>query len=342
MKLIYIIAGALLTTILSTANAQQKETPKKSTKNKVIVAYVTSWGKVLPDPKLVTHINYAFGHVNKTFDGVTIENEGRLKDITALKAKYPALKVLLSIGGWKSGRFSEMAASEENRNKFVEDCQRVVNAFNLDGIDIDWEYPTSSEAGISSSPDDTKNYTLLMSGIRNKIGKKKLLTLASVSNAKYIDFKAITPIVDFVNVMTYDMGTPPNHHAGLYHSEYTKDISVDEGVTAHLNAGVPANKLVLGIPFYGHGKGDIAWYIDYKDIVKLNGYTKKWDDVAKAPYLTNDAGEFVLTYENPQSIAIKCTYLLDKGMLGAMYWDYTADTEDGELRNAVYSGVKGK
>lgn len=342
MKFIYSIVAILLCFGLNVAQAQQKSASKKNTKNKVIVAYVTSRGKVLPDPKLVTHINYAFGHVNKTFDGVTVENESRLKDIVGLKAKYPSLKVLLSIGGWKSGRFSEMAASEENRSKFVEDCQRVVKEFNLDGIDIDWEYPTSSEAGISSSPEDTKNYTLLMTQIRNKIGKKKLLTLASVSNAKYIDFKAITPIVDFINVMTYDMGTPPNHHAGLYHSEYTKDISVDEGVTAHLNAGIPANKLVLGMPFYGHGKGDIAWYIDYKDIVKLTGYTKKWDDVAKAPYLTNDAGEFVLTYEIPESIAIKCTYLLDKGMLGAMYWDYAADTEDGELRNAVYSGVKGK
>ncbi len=334
--------GVLLTAMLSTTQAQQKEIPNKNAKNKVIVAYVTSRGNVMPDPEFVTHINYAFGHVNKTFDGVSIENEDRLRRIVELKAKYPLLKVLLSIGGWKSGRFSEMAASEENRHKFVNDCERVVKDFKLDGIDIDWEYPTSSEAEISSSPDDTKNYTLLMSEIRSKIGKKKLLTLASVSDAKYIDFKAITPIVDFVNVMTYDMGTPPNHHAGLYRSKYTKNISVDEGVTAHLNAGIPASKLVLGMPFYGHGKGDIAWYIDYKDIVKLSGYTKKWDDDAKAPYLTNDAGEFVLTYEDPKSIAIKCSYLLNKGMLGAMYWDYAADTEDGELRKAVYSGVMKK
>src|SRR5690242_16454212 len=98
MKLIYSIFGILLTGMLTTTLAQQKETPKKNASNKVIVAYVTSWGKTLPDPKLVTHINYAFGHVNKTFDGVTIENEGRLKDIVALKSKYPQLKVLLSIG----------------------------------------------------------------------------------------------------------------------------------------------------------------------------------------------------------------------------------------------------
>ncbi|TKC05894.1 glycoside hydrolase family 18 protein [Pedobacter frigoris] len=339
MKTIYSALCLLLTTIACFAQPQQKPAPKVKAANRVIIAYVTARGNLMPDPEYVTHINYAFGHVSKTFDGVVVENEARLKEITGLKLKYPKLKVLLSIGGWKSGRFSEMAASAENRAKFVADCGRLVKEFNLDGIDIDWEYPTSSEAGISSSPEDTRNYTVLMSEIRKTIGKKKLLTLASVSDAKYIDFKAIVPIVDFVNVMTYDMGLPPYHHAGLYRSEHTKTISVDEGVTAHLNAGIPASKLVLGMPFYGHGKDPIAWYIDYKNIVKLEGYTRQWDDKAKAPYLINAQGDFLCSYEDTESIGIKCQYLLGKGLLGAMYWDYAADTPDGVLRKAVHKGV---
>ena len=304
-----------------------------------MVAYVTSWTKVMPDPAYVTHINYAFGHVNNTFNGIRVDNPKRLKQLSALKEKSPALKVLISIGGWGSGRFSEMADTDDNRAKFAEDCIRVMNEFNLDGIDIDWEYPTSNAAKISSSPDDTKNYTLLMKAIRQKIGTGKLLTLASVADGKYIDFKEIQPVVDFVNIMTYDMGRPPYHHAGLYKSQYTKGMSIDEGVTAHVNAGMPLSQLVLGIPFYGHGIDGIDDFIDYKEILKLNGYQRNWDEQAKVPYLQNKKGEFVCTYEDPKSIAIKCDYLLGRGMLGAMYWEYAGDTDDGVLRKAVFTGV---
>lgn len=306
---------------------------------KVVVAYVTSWTKVMPDPAYVTHINYAFGHVNNTFNGIRIDNPKRLKQITALKEKSPGLKVLISIGGWGSGRFSEMASTDGNRDRFAEDCLRVLNEFKLDGIDIDWEYPTSNAAKISASPDDTKNYTLLMKAIRQKIGTGRLLTLASVADGKYIDFKEIQPVVDFVNIMTYDMGRPPYHHAGLYSSQYTKGMSIDEGVTAHVNAGMPLSQLVLGIPFYGHGIDGIDDFIDYKEILKLNGYVSKWDEQAKVPYLENKTGKFVCTYEDPKSIAIKCDYLLGRGMLGAMYWEYAGDTDDGVLRKAVFTGV---
>ncbi|WP_285057737.1 glycoside hydrolase family 18 protein [Pedobacter ginsengisoli] len=319
--------------------AQTKIANASAGRKKIIVAYVTSWTKVMPDPAYVTHINYAFGHVNNTFDGIRIDNEKRLKSLVSLKNNAPQLKIMLSVGGWGSGRFSEMAATAENRKKFAEDCLRVINEFGLDGIDIDWEYPTSNAAKISSSPDDTRNYTSLMQEIRNKIRKSKLLTLASVADAKYIDFKAIEPAVDFVNIMTYDMGRPPYHHAGLYRSKYTSGISVDEAVTAHLNAGMPLGKLVLGIPFYGHGKDGIADFIDYREIVNLKGFKMQWDEEARVPFLENDRGEFVCTYETPESIAVKCAYLLNRGMLGAMYWEYGGDTDDGILRKAVFSGI---
>jgi chitinase len=325
--------------VVSSVFAQTKIDNAATAPKKIIVAYVTSWTKVMPDPAYVSHINYAFGHVNNTFDGIRIDNENRLRSLVDLKKKTPHVKIMLSVGGWGSGRFSEMAATDENRKKFAEDCLRVVNEFKLDGIDIDWEYPGSNAAKISSSPNDTQNYTLLMQEIRNKITKSKLLTLASVADAKYINFRAIEPTVDFVNIMTYDMGRPPYHHAGLYRSKYTSGISVDEAVTAHLNAGMPLGKLVLGIPFYGHGKDGIADFIDYREIVNLTRFKKQWDEEAKVPFLENDKGEFVCTYETPESIAIKCAYLLHRGMLGAMYWEYGGDTDDGILRKAVFSAI---
>ncbi|WP_343564586.1 glycoside hydrolase family 18 protein [Sphingobacterium sp.] len=308
--------------------------------NKVVIAYVTSWSTVMPDPAYLTHINYAFGHVNDSFDGVRIDNETRLKSITDLKKKHPHLKVLLSIGGWGSGRFSEMAADVVHREKFAKDCARVVKEFKLDGIDIDWEYPTNSSAGISAGEADTENFTLLMRDIRKTIGKKKLLTLASVSSGQYIAFGQIKNDVDFVNIMTYDSGNPPYHHASLHRSPLSGRTTCAEAVKAHIAAGMPAEKLVLGIPFYGRGnKTDIKGFIDYKDLLNLQGFEQKWDDVAKAHYLVNAQGTLVLTYETPESIALKCAYVHELGLLGAMYWEYAGDTEGGILRDAVYRGI---
>ena len=192
-----------------------------SAQKHVVVAYVTSWSKTMPDPTVMTHINYAFGHVSDSFDGVRIDNEARLKQIVSLKKKNPNLKVLLSIGGWGSGRFSEMAASESYRTAFANDCQKAVRKYNLDGIDIDWEYPTQSGAGISSSPDDTRNFTLLMRDLRKALGDK-LLTCATIASAEHINFHSCIEYLDMVNVMSYDMGNPPFHHSALYPSEITR------------------------------------------------------------------------------------------------------------------------
>ncbi len=304
---------------------------------KVVVAYVTSWTDIMPDPTFITHINYAFGHVNDSFNGVHIDNEERLKQIVALKENNPQLQVILSIGGWGSGRFSEMAASESNRNLFAVDCQRVVNEFGLDGVDIDWEYPTSTAGKISASPEDTDNFTTLIIDIRQAIGNDKLLTFASVATAQYVDFNAIEPYVDFVNIMAYDMAMPPNHHSPLYRSELAGHVTTEESVNLHLQAGVPANKLVMGMPFYGKGDRKVIGSMDFKDLENQTTYEVKWDAIAKVPYLINDEGEFVCTFENQESIAIKCHFINERGLLGGMYWEYSGDNEAGTLRQTVYN-----
>ena len=306
----------------------------------VVAAYVTGWNAdmPLPDCSVLTHINYAFGNVNKTYDGVTIQRPERLRQLVELK-KDNKIYIVLSIGGWTAGVFSEMASTERRRKAFAKDCKRIVKDFGLDGIDIDWEYPSSSEAGIISSPADIDNFTLLMKELRKALGKDYLLSCATIADARFVDFKAIEPYVDLVNIMMYDVGNPPYHHASLYRSEMSGRVTAEEALQAHLDAGMPVNKLVLGVPFYGRavkGFGDTA----YGALVKRNDVTRMWDDVAKVPYLVKD-GEFVCTYEDAESLSWKCKFIKEKGMRGAMYWEYRCDDEAGTLRHAVWNGVMG-
>lgn len=298
------------------------------TAERVVVAYVTSWTQTIPDPTVMTHINYAFGHVNDSFDGVRIDNPDRLRMIVDLKKQNPKLRVLLSVGGWGSGRFSEMAASDKNRLLFAKDCRRVVDDFGLDGIDIDWEYPTQSSAGISSSPDDTKNFTLLMRDLRQELGNK-LLTCATIASGEYIDFRSCISYIDMVNVMSYDMGNPPYHHSALYPSEITNWMTTSAAIEAHLNAGVPHEKLVMGMPLYGRGK---QGYTTEPDSTK--GTKEQWHEQSMVPYLVDAQGNLVMGFENERSIGIKCQYIIDHRLRGGMYWEY-GDEHQEKLRNTI-------
>lgn len=315
---------------------QPGEKPVRRDNGNVVVAYVTSWSKVIPQAEDMTHLNYAFGHVNDSFDGVRIDNPERLRKLVSLKKDKPSLKVMLSVGGWGSGRFSEMAASKKTRRAFAKDCRRVVEEFGLDGIDIDWEYPGSSAAGISSSPDDTGNFTLLMRDLRKALGKGKLLTLASACSADYIDFRSVVDYLDFVNVMSYDMGFGKRLNAPLYHSANAGEWNTDMAVKAHLDAGVPASKLVVGMPFYGRGVKSYKRGNDFVNTYPVpSEYVECWDDDAKVPYLTDRDGNFVFGFDNVRSIKFKCRYVRDNGLRGAMYWDYAGDGPSHQLSRTV-------
>ena len=308
----------------------------KPSKERVVVAYVTAGSKDMPDPTLMTHINYAFGTVNETFNGVNIQNPDRLRKIASLKQQNPDLKVLLSIGGWTAGRFSEMAATKETRNAFAKDCKRIVYEFNLDGIDIDWEYPSSSEAGISSSPDDIDNFTLLIKQLRRELGKNKLVTIATICTAKFIDFKKCLPYLDLVNVMSYDMSNPNKaHHAALYPSPISGYCTGSEAVEAHIKTGVPKEKLVMGMPFYPKGRRQDPGVDEYMRTGILPvGYTHQWSQQAQADYIANDKGEFVWAFETKRSLSAICQYILNNNLRGGMYWEYSSD-RTGEFRTLL-------
>lgn len=321
----------------------------------VIIAYYTENSSSLPDPACLTHINYAHGRFvdKETGDGgIRIEKPELLEKVVALKQQKPSLKVLLMIGGWgdKADGFSMMARDARKRTLFCQSCKEHIDNYGLDGIDIDWEYPTAGPSENGRHPDDTRNFNLVLKELRETIGNTKIISYASSSSADYVDWKTAMLYMDYVNVMTYDMGDPPYHNAPLYYSaSITRKRSVDQSVALHFSAGVPFDRQVLGVPFYGHG-------IDpYKDDVKYNEMAsvfsdekyagkniRKWDAVAKVPYLVDDSGKFLLGYDDVESVTEKGKYVVQKKLLGAMFWEYRHDDSQGSLRKALCTAIYGK
>lgn len=320
---------------LPLAGPAKKKTQKPVEPPSIVGAYISSWTQVMPDPTLMTHLFYAFGKVNETFDGVTIDNPDRLRAIVGLKRQQPRLRVLLSVGGWGAGRFSEMAANTKSRASFAKDCRRAVDEFGLDGIDIDWEYPTQGAAGISSSPADTRNFTLLMRSLRRALGRGRLLSCATVASGEYVDFPSCIDCLDFVNAMAYDMASPPQHHSALYPSDISGRMTTAQAVEAHLKRGVPPSKLVVGMPFYGRGPGRYARQARSGRLQP--GIQRRWSEESQVPYLAAGRGgdTLVYGYENARSLAAKCQYVIDHHLRGAMYWEYADDNPQNELARTV-------
>lgn len=327
---------------------------------RVALGYVTYYGTVLPDPTYMTHVNYAFAELyvkNNVYEKFDLQgNRERFDQVKKLKERNSDLKILLSFtnsvsnsGNSQDGGFSALAKSPEMRKKFAQDCRTFVQQEGIDGIDIDWEFPGMTFG--SNAFDvmvDVDNFTLLMKDLRETLGNNILLTYAGYcknvqpqgAGRKYIDVKAVDPYVDFVNIMTYDLVGAPGHQSPLNKPSASWDCqrSVDE----YLNAGVPANKLVLGIPFYGRAHFNSGGSVNYKDIVNLsegNGYViDNWDAEGSVPYVTKD-GAYYCGYDDPRSIAAKGDWLLRLGMKGMMFWDYDGDDSRGTLRHAVWNAV---
>ena len=323
----------------------KKPLPKTAKK---IVAYVTSWSSVPIDPNIMTHVNYAFGGIDKN-GHVEVDGKNRFLEIVSLKEKNPALKVLLSIGGWGRGNFSGISSDEAKRREFAKSCRDFCLQYGIDGIDIDWEFPGNNSSGEPSPTNEKNNYTLLMRDLRQALGDELLLTMASSSSPGYYDYVSLIGYLDFVNVMTYDMASPPNHHSALYRGGTVGNgwLVAHESIREHLKAGVPAEKLVMGLAFYGNGNADGSGSANQISLQEIeNGiadgkWTDHWDDVAKVPYVTNKSGQFVYGYDNARSLTAKCQYIVDNDLAGGMYWEYANDNLMGTERNTVYDCLVG-
>lgn len=327
---------------------------------RVVIAYVTYYGKTIPDPTLMTHINYAFAELyvkDGVYKGFKLQgSEDRFRQVVALKKKNPKLKISLSFShtvtnddNSQGGGFSALAKSDEYRKAFAKDCRDFCSKWGIDGIDIDWEFPGLSWSGHACDPSvDVENHVLLMKQLRETLGTRYLLTYAgyvkdvieSDGGRKYIDIAAVDPYVDFVNVMTYDMDSAPSHQSAL--KDKSAYVDCERAIKAYTDAGVAASKLVLGIPFYGRMSFDKSpGAIDYNKIILLDKNDYKidnWDNDASVPYVTYK-GTYYCGYDNPKSIAIKGDWIRGLGMKGMMYWDYNADDSQHTLCKAVWQAV---
>jgi chitinase len=241
----------------------------------------------------------------------------------------------------------------------------------FDGIDIDWEYPGSCGNTCNFRPEDTQNFTALLAEFRNPLNAAKpgaLLTIAvpaGIDKIAKIQVSQIHQHLNFINLMTYDMHgareTTTKFHSPLYNSAANPakalKYSTDEAVQAWLDGGTPASKLVVGVPFYGCGWTGVAnanqgvWQSasgaaqgtyetgieDYK-VLKAKGHPGYTHPDTKAFYTFN--GTEFWSYDNPSSMGVKMTYIKNKGLGGAMFWELSGDTTNGELITAVKNGLQ--
>lgn len=315
--------------------------PQKSKSPKIAMAYVEDFRKGMPDPDMFTHLIYSFAEFNDACDGVVIKNPEKLQAMADLKKRNPDLKVILGIGGYKKEGFSEMAGDKKRRKAFVKDVTHIIDSLGLDGIDLDWEFPTTEKGGHTASPDDDKNYVLLVKDLRKSLGKEKQISYFSLPSAAFINHKKMLPYVDYVNVSGYNLVTPKEgerlyHQSSLYPSPTTGTWCVKKAIEKHLNLGVPKEKILLGIPFYGRGISPFPTYLDCRLFSKYSGNLKpKWDNQAQAPYYADEKGNLVLGYDDERSIAAKFDFIRLNDLPGVFVWNYDSDFDDHRLGKTI-------
>ncbi len=335
----------------------------------VFAGYCTARGLADLTPeqaRRLTHLNIAFGVVKDNRITVDAIRENRFY-LEQIRRANPNLQILISTGGGGAGGHGE-ATRPENLAAFVESTMEAVREFGLDGIDCDWEFPCNT-----GHMEEKAQHVELMKAYRAALdqyekergGKKCWLTIAAAAWDKYLrntDIAAVTPVLDFINLMTYDIRDAAwaenytGHHTNLFPpADAFYPDSIDGCVEKYHAVGVPYDKIVIGTAFYSHrwdGVPDVNHginqrvdcpcvygpsYTAIRLIYEPGGeYVKYWDDAAKAPWLFN--GSSFITYDDPMSMAYKARYIREKGLRGAMYWEHSSDLT-GLLFNALYEGL---
>lgn len=353
----------------------KKDTPAA---RPAVIGYVAGYRGVIRtdsiDVTKLTHINYAFADIKNNRAWLHNKaDDSNLKKLVALKAKNPALKILISIGGWTwSKHFSDAVLTDSSRKNFAQSAVDIVRKYNLDGVDIDWEFPGVAGDSNVYRPEDKQHYTLMFKAIREELDALAkathagyFVTLAAGASQEFLEHSEMDKVsqyVDYINLMTYDFtdvaDTVAIHHTNLYTSAGAPRLrSADLTVQWFLAAGVPAAKLVVGLGFYGHAiemrttdnnglyrkaakRVPVGGYTFIKDsLVNKKGFTRYWDAEAHAPYLFNAVRKIFVSYDDEQSVKDKCMYVLNHHLGGVMFWEYFSDKKEYLLK-AVNEAIK--
>ncbi|WP_404443036.1 Ig-like domain-containing protein [Sutcliffiella horikoshii] len=355
------------------------ENKEESEADYKMVGYYAGWASYSGfqvtdiDASKLTHINYAFANISD--DGEIIVGDPgsdyeNFKQLQQLKKKHPHLKTMISVGGWTwSKNFSDAAASEDSRTNFAESVRRFILENGFDGVDLDWEYPVSGgHPDNVNRPEDKRNYTLLLKKIRGilndqemKDGKEYLLTIAagaSESHAANMELSELHQFVDYIQLMTYDINGEWDELTGLNaplykdpNSTFSWQWSVQDGIQTYKESGVPANKLVMGFPFYGRvfrgadpannglyqpfdGGTSFSYAKLDSDYINKNGFERYWLEDTEVPILYN--GKTFISYDDEESITKKTEFLKVNALGGAMMWELSQDP-DRVLLETIYT-----
>ena len=322
------------------------------------------------------NVGYSVGSDNK-YAGV-------LGAMVLLRQKYPNMKIGISVGGWtRSGDFPKLAASDKTRKNFANNVAKFVHCYGYDFVDIDWEYPTADrdpdpegngvaiDKGCKGSAADTKNFTLLLQEIRNSLdsygktdGKHYELSVAmsaSPTMMSAIEYDKVLNIVDFANMMTYDLngawGGFTAHQTALYtnpaYDGGDASLSVDSCIKYLENKygdDIDYSKIVVGVAPYTRGwkevkkdtgrdpknpglyadatgeNGVTYAYGDIDSLISKYNLTKYWDDVAKANYFYSESTGMFFTCDTEESVAEKGKYVREKHLGGLISWMASLDS----------------
>jgi len=258
--------------------------PKEDSKEFCLMAYYMPSEQTIDVNELpldqLTHIIYSFTEVvDNQMVFVNGISDVPLMQLVESKTNNPKLKVMLACGGWGgSGGFSTMAETADNRADFIKSTMGFIQRYQLDGIDLDWEYPGLPGNGNKHQPEDKTNFTALVKELREAMDQLRpglILTFASAGWEMYFDHIELLEVmkyVDYMNIMTYDLAGPSTpvsaHHTGLKGIPFNQldtttisllgvdetsyePASVDNIVAYCLKNRAPAHKLVIGAAFYG-------------------------------------------------------------------------------------------
>lgn len=342
--------------------AQQKRPYK-------IIAYCTGKAENIKQYPIneLTHIIYSFLKLqNDTLTFRDSAQQNTVQQLVQLKSIYPQLKIMVSIGGWSGcAPCSDLFALEEHRKNLAKTTVALFKKYGIDGLDLDWEYPAiEGFPGHKFDAADKNNFTELVKALRQEMGNDYLLTFAAGGFVQYleksIDWSAVMPVVDFVNLMTYDLiggyDTVTGHHAQLYDYRAGQE-STAKCVNWLLNKKVAPAKLIIGAAMYarvwqnvpdtnhglyqpGNFKRGVAYYDFENYFSDTSGFTYHWDRKAKAPFQYNKSLGLFATFDDKHSIKEKTKFIRRKKLGGIMFWELEQDKKENGLIDEMYDKLR--